>query len=82
MTMWEGVDLALRWFVWEHQSPSIGMGGYWCRIDCHAELFRRVEEISSVVEVVIWWGNKGECWEHFDGLCKDFWRERPTNPQP
>lgn len=80
MTMWEGVDLAQRWFVWEHQSLSIGMRGYWSRIDCHAELFRRVEEISSVVEVVIWWGNKGERWEHFEGLCKDFCREGPTNP--
>lgn len=26
MTMWEGVDLAARWFVWGHQSLSIGMG--------------------------------------------------------
>lgn len=26
MTMWEGVDLAEHWFVWEHQSLSIGMG--------------------------------------------------------
>lgn len=24
MTMWEGVDLAERWCVWEHQSLSIG----------------------------------------------------------
>lgn len=79
MTMWEGVDLVQRWFVWEHQSLSIGMRGYWSRIDCHAELFRRVEEISSVVEVVIWWGNKGECWEHFEGLFQDFCREGPTN---